>query len=143
VREVRGQPIAKVGEPLPDDALDQLIQWAGKELPKSQGVCGMVRWRSGLAGVDVETESFPDSSVISRNIIDSFKTTYESKPGASHLMIVSARCGVDSRGWTVEVGSPELARIPSEWKQWKESLPRSKLAQDSIWVIGVSRNVLK
>ncbi len=143
VREIRGQPIAKVGDPFTDDALDELIKWTGVELLKSKGACGMVRWGSGLAGVDVETESFSDSSVISQSVIDSFKTAYDSKPGARHLIIVSARRGIASRGWIVEAGSPEQARIRSEWKQWQESIPHSKLAQDSIWLIGIARDVLK
>lgn len=143
VREVRGQPIAKVGEPLIDDTLDELIKWTVAELLKSKGACGMVRWRSGLAGVEVETDSFSDSSVISQKVIDSLKTAYDSKPGASHLLIVSARRGVTSRNWIVEAGSPEQARIRSEWREWQESLPHSKLAQDSIWLIGIARDLLK
>ena len=106
-------------------------------------MCGMVRWRSGLAGVDVETESFADSLVLSPDLIDAFKKQSDSKPDAKHLIIVSARRGESSRGWVVEAGSPEQARIPAEWKQWLENLPGSNLAQNSVWLIGVAIDALK
>ena len=143
VRHARGQPIVKEGDPFTDNALKKMIDWAGKELPNSKGVCGMVRWRSGLAGVDVETDSFADSSALSHYVFDSFKKLFGSKPDAKLLIIVSARRGDSTRGWTVEAGSPELAKIPAEWKQWREKLPGSKLAQDSIWLVGIAKDILK
>jgi hypothetical protein len=142
VRNVRGQDFVKPGDQLTDDVFGKMIKWAGDELPKSQGVCGMVRWRSGLAGVDVETDSFADSSALAQSVIDGFKQAYNSKPDAGHLILVSVRCGSSIHGWMVEAGSHEQASIHFELTQWLENLPESKLAQISFWLVGIAKDVL-
>ncbi len=143
VRSTHGENFVKPGDQFTDEVFDEMILWAGAELSKSKGVCGMVRWRSGLAGVDVETESFADSSSLALPVIDGLRQSYTSKPGARRLIIASARCGTSVNAWVFEAGSSEQANVPERIKQWLENLPESKLAQTSFWLVGIDKDLLK